>query len=111
MNNVIKYSLAAVAVITLFTGCGCTEPEIRIFKEKEVVLVEPDPINYTYVVTPSFPDEAENMDVDEALDVTTIYAIKMQSVVQEYEARVDSLIKYIEDSKAKIKEIKETNNK
>ncbi len=51
------------------------------------------------------------LDVDEALDVTTTYAIKMQSVVQEYEARVDSLIKYIEDSKVKIKEIKETNNK
>ena len=109
MKSLIKYSIIAIFALFIFTGCGCTEPEIRIFKEKEVVLVEPDPINYTYVDTPSFPEDAENMDVDEALDVTTIYAIKMQSVVLEYEARVDSLKKFIEDSKAKIKEIKETN--
>ena len=107
MKSLIKYSIIAIFALFIFTGCGCKEPEIRIFKEKEVVLVEPDPINYTYVDTPSFPDEVENMDVDEALDVTTVYAIKLQSVVLEYEARVDSLIKYIEDSKAKIKEVKE----
>lgn len=111
MRNLIKYLVIAVLALFIFTGCGCKEPEIRIFKEKEVVLIEPDPINYTYVDTPTFPDESEIMDVDEALDVTTTYAIKMQSVVQEYEARVDSLKKYIEDSKAKIKELKENNNK
>lgn len=107
MKSRIKYSLAAVAVIAMFSGCGCKEPEIKIFKEKETILVEPDPINYTYVATPKFPDEAENMDVDEALDITTEYAIKLQSVVQEYEARADSLKQFVEEAKAKIKELKE----
>lgn len=111
MKNIIKYSLVAVAIITLFIGCGCKEPEIKIFKEKEIVVLEPDPINYTYVNTPSFPDEVENMDTEEALDVITVYTIKLQSVVQEYEARVDSLKQYIENVKAKQKEILETNNK
>ena len=81
MKSLIKYSIIAIFALFIFTGCGCKEPEIRIFKEKEVVLVEPDPINYTYVDTPSFPDEVENMDVDEALDVTTVYALILQSVV------------------------------
>lgn len=108
MISRIKYSLAAVAIIAMFSGCGCKEPEIKIFKEKEVVLVEPDPINYTYIATPYFPDETENMEVEEALDVTFTYAIKLQSVIQQYEARVDSLKQYIEDAKAKVKELKET---
>lgn len=111
MKNIIKYSIFAIFAVFIFTGCGCKEPEIKIFKEKEVVVLEPDPINYTYVATPNFPDEAENMDTEEALDVTTVYAIKLQSVVQEYEARVDSLKQYIIDVKNKQKEILETNNK
>jgi hypothetical protein len=111
MKTMIKYSLAAISVIALFTGCGCKEPEIKIFKEKKLAIVEPDAVNYTYVVTPNFPDEVENMDTEEALDVITVYAIKLQSVIQEYEARVDSLKKFIEDAKLKQKEILETNNK
>lgn len=108
MKSIVKYSLAAVAVIALFTGCGCKEPEIKIVKEKELVIVEPDAVNYTYVSTPNFPDQIENMEIDEALDMTIEYSIKLQTVIQQYEARVDSLKKYIEDVKAKQLELDKT---
>ncbi len=108
MKNIIKYLILAIVAMFVFTGCGCKEPEIKIFKEKELVIVEPDAVNYTYVSTPNFPDEIENMEVDEALDMTIDYSIKLQSVIQQYEARVDSLKQFIEDAKAKQKEIKET---
>ncbi len=108
MRNIFKYLILAIVAMFIFNGCGCKEPEIKIFKEKELVIVEPDAVNYTYVSTPNFPDEIENMEVDEALDMTIDYSIKLQSVIQQYEARVDSLKQFIEDAKAKQKEIKET---
>ena len=108
MRTIFKYLLIAIFAIFAFTGCNCKEPEIRIFKEKEVVIVEPDAVNYTYVATPDFPNEIETVEVDEALDMTIDYSIKLQSVIQQYEARVDSLKQFIEDAKAKQKEIKET---
>lgn len=107
MRNIIKYTIVAIFAVFIFTGCGCKEPEIKIVKEKELILVEPDAVNYTYVSTPSFPDDVENLDVDTALEITIEYSIKLQSVVQQYEARVDSLKQYIEDVKAKQKELKE----
>lgn len=105
MRVMIKYLITAVAVLVLFTGCGCKEPEIKIVKEKELVLIEPDAINYTYVSTPTFPEQLDDMEVDEVLDVTIEYSIKLQSVVQQYEARVDSLKKYAADVKAKLLEL------
>ncbi len=111
MKNIIKYSIAAVAVVALFNGCGNTQPQIVTIKERKTTVVEPEASQYTYVKTPSFEGDIDSMDTEEALDAVTNYSIKLQSVIQKYEARVDSLKTYYEEVKQKYKESDEEVNK
>ena len=55
--------------------------------------------------------DVSNMTVDEALDYIIEYSLKQQTVIQEYEARTDSLNKWVNEVKLKQKEIREKEKK
>lgn len=111
MKRIIKYSIIAILAVFVFTGCGCKEPEIKIIEKTKVEFIEPDVSNYTYVDVPTLDIDTTNMTVDEALDYIIEYSLKQQTVIQEYEARIDSLNKWVNEVKLKQKEIREKEKK
>lgn len=103
-----KFVLLCLALgMLLLTGCAQVQPEIKIVEKVKVEFIKPDAINYTYVETPTLPDNIDTLEMDEALDATIEYSIKLQTVIQQYEARVDSLKKWVSDVEAKQIELRE----
>jgi len=106
MKKIVYLSIAILAVF-IFTGCGCKEPDIKIIEKAKVEFIEPDASNYTYVDVPKLEVDFDNMTVDEALDYIIEYSLKQQTVIQEYEARTDSLNQWVSDVKKKQLELRE----
>lgn len=90
----------------VFNGCAGKEPDIKVVVETEVVFVEPYITDYSYVAVPTLREDVDTLDTSRALDVVTEYAIKLQSVVEKYELRMDSLSEWVADVKKKQLEIK-----
>ena len=103
MKKIIFMLLALVAIV--FTGCSQKEPDIRIVEKHKVEFIEPYNVDYGYVSLPTLPDEITMVDTSTALDMLSIYTIKLQSAIEIYEARMDSLREWTEQVKKKQLEI------